>query len=335
MIFQSAIRNLKSAIPHRGYLFVASAAFLWGTLGLFFRILHDQFGFSALAVAFLRASSSAVVLVLVLMLTRRELLRIPLRAIAFFIAFGFCGITAFYFFYTQAVIETSVTTAVVLLYTAPAFVSVIAWRAWNEPMTSRKIIALILAFVGCALIARAYDLASLRFNAVGLAFGLGAGFTYALYTVFSKFALAQHSSLTAVTYALLFGTLFLALFQSLNDFQPLIRNPVAWIFLLALVLGPTLGAYVLYNLGLRRVPASNASLIATLEPVVASVLAFLFLGERMELAQVFGGLMIIGGAVWLGIGNEVDLQSQQIQEQDRSQNNHGEFKVDDSAQTIP
>lgn len=290
---------------------------------------------TALTVAFLRAGISAVILVTLLTLTRRELLRIKLRALAFFVAFGFCGVAAFYFFYTQAVIETNVTTAVVLLYTAPVFVSLIAWRAWKEPLTARKLVAIALAVVGCALIVRAYDFASLRLNAIGLAFGFGAGLTYALYTVFSKFALSQHSSLTAITYALLFGALFLVPFQSFDNFLPLIRQPAAWIFLLALALGPTLGAYALYNAGLKRIPASNASLIATLEPVVASALAFFVLGERMEFAQLFGGLMIVGGAVWLSVGKGSGSQSKQIHEQHRAQTDHGEFKIDDSAQTIP
>ncbi len=295
--FQSAIRNQQSP-SFKGYLFVALAASLWGSLGIFFRILHDNFGLSALSVAFLRASIAAVVLLVAIAITGRELLRIPLRAIAFFVAFGFCGVAAFYLFYTQAVIETNVTTAVVLLYTAPAFVSLIAWRAWKEPLTTRKLFAIALAFIGCALIARAYDVASLRLNALGLAFGLGAGFTYALYTVFSKFALAQYSSLTTLAYALSFGALFLAPLQSFDAFSPLVEKPQSLIFLIALVLGPTLGAYMLYNAGLQRVPASNASLIATLEPVVASALAFLFLAERLEWLQIVGGLLVGAGAAW-------------------------------------
>ena len=284
----------------RGYLLVAAAAGLWGTLGLLFRALHDAFGLSALTIAFLRAGIALTILVVVLAIIRPRLLQVPLRALPFFAVYGFCGVAAYYFSYTQAVIQTTVTTAVVLLYAAPAFVTLIAWRVWGEPLGARKIIALALAFVGCALVARAYDPAQLSLNLIGLGFGLAAGFTYALYTVFSKSALQRFSLWTALTYALLFGTLFLAPLQTLDDFAPLLQ-PGAWAFLLALAVGPTLGSLALYSAGLRRVPASNASLVATIEPVVASTLAFIFLGERLEFLQMVGGAMVIAGAVWLSL----------------------------------
>ncbi|MDE3088097.1 MAG: EamA family transporter [Chloroflexota bacterium] len=282
----------------RGYLLVAAAAGLWGTLGLLFRALHDTFGLAALTIAFLRAGTAFTILIVVLAIVRPRLLKVPLRALPFFAIYGFCGVTAFYFSYTQAVIQTTVTTAVVLLYTAPAFVTLIAWRVWGEPLGARKITALVLAFVGCALVARAYDPARLGLDVIGLGFGLAAGFTYALYTVFSKSALERFSVWTALTYALLFGALFLAPLQMPESFAPLLQ-PGAWLFLLALAVGPTLGSLALYSAGILRVPASNASLVATIEPVVASSLAFLFLGERLELLQMVGGAMVVAGAVWL------------------------------------
>ncbi|MBI5301290.1 MAG: EamA family transporter [Chloroflexi bacterium] len=281
----------------RGYVFVLLAAILWGTLGIFFRSLYDDFGLSGLTIPFLRAVLTGAILLTWVALTQPRLLRIPRRAIPFFIAYGFCAVAAFYFTYTNAVIQTSVTTAVVLLYTAPAFVTLMAWRAWREPLNARKVLALVLAFAGCAFVARAYDLSQLRLNAVGILLGLGAGFTYALYTIFSKFALAEFESLTALVYALLIGALFLAPFQSFDAFAPLAQRPAVWLSLLGLVLGPTIGSYVFYNIGLKHVPASNASLVATIEPVIASALAFILLGERVEVLQILGGVMVIGGAV--------------------------------------
>jgi drug/metabolite transporter (DMT)-like permease len=209
------------------------------------------------------------------------------------------GVGVFYFVYTQAILVTNVTTAVVLLYTAPAFVTLMARRVWGEPLATRKLLAIGLAFAGCALVARAYDLTQLRLNGVGLLFGLGAGFTYALFTMFSKAGMKQFSTWTLTTYELLFGALFLLLFQNIHDLAIVIQQPTAWIFLLGLVLGPTLGAITAFNLGVREVPASNASVVATIEPVMASLLAFVVLGERLEGWQMLGGAMVIAGAVWL------------------------------------
>lgn len=281
----------------RGYLFVILAAILWGTLGLLFRTLHDGFGLSGIAIAFLRATVSFAILFTALAFTRRDLLKISRAAIPFFLAYGFVGVAAFYFTYVNAVIQTSVTTAAVLLYTAPAFVTLIAWRVWRESLNARKVVALALAFVGCAFVARAYDPNALQLNSIGIALGVGAGLTYALYTIFSKFALARFSSWTALTFALCTGAIFLAPLQNWNEFAPLAQDPRVWIPILALAIGPTLGSLAFYNAGLQRVPASNASLVANIEPVVASVIAFVILGERMELLQMIGGVMVIGGAV--------------------------------------
>jgi len=285
----------------RGYFFVMLAACLWSTLGLFFRALHDNYGLSALTMAFLRASIAFVISISAMAVVRPRLLKNSPRALGFFVLYGFCGVAAFYLSYTQAIIQTSVTTAVVLLYTAPMFVTLIAWRVWGEPLNARKIIALVLAFVGCALVARAYDPTQLSINLIGIGFGLAAGFTYALFTVFSKAALKQYSSWTALTYALLFGALFLLPLQTPQSFSALAEQPTVWILLLGLALGPTLGAFASFNAGLREVPASNASLVATIEPVVASALAFLVLGERLEHMQIVGGGMVIAASVWLNL----------------------------------
>ncbi|MBM3129751.1 MAG: EamA family transporter [Chloroflexi bacterium] len=283
----------------RGYIFVIVAAALWSMIGLLVRVLHDQFGLPALTIAFLRAGVGALIALSALLIARRDLLRVPRRALARLALYGAIGIGAFYWLYAQAIVQTTVTTAVVLLYTAPAFVTLIAWRVFGEVLDARKLLALALAFGGCALVARAYDPAQLSLNWVGIAFGLGAGFTYALFTIFGKLVVQRFSPWTALTYQLFFGALFLAPLQTWDAFAPLIEFPHAWIYLLALVLGPTLGAIWFFTAGLGSVPASNASILATIEPVMASVLAYIVLGERLEVWQMIGGGMVIGGVIAL------------------------------------
>lgn len=299
MVFLRAPMN-QSAL--RGYLFVVIAAMLWSTIGLLVRVLHDEYGLPALTLAFLRAGVAAIIALGVLVLARRDQLRVTRRGLGLFVVYGVIGIGAFYWLYANAIIQTSVTMAVVLLYTAPAFVTLIAWRVWGDALDARKLGALALAFGGCALVARAYDPAQLSLNLIGILFGLGAGFTYALFTIFSKMIVERYSPWTALTYELLFGALFLAPLQTRDAFAPLLTHPQTWLFLLGLAFGPTLGAIWFFTAGLRSVPASNASIVATIEPAMASVLAFVILGERLEVLQMIGGGMVIGGAVWLNAG---------------------------------
>jgi len=269
MVFLRAPMN-QSAL--RGYLFVVIAAMLWSTIGLLVRVLHDEYGLPALTLAFLRAGVAAIIALGVLVLARRDQLRVTRRGLGLFVVYGVIGIGAFYWLYANAIIQTSVTMAVVLLYTAPAFVTLIAWRVWGDALDARKLGALALAFGGCALVARAYDPAQLSLNLIGILFGLGAGFTYALFTIFSKMIVERYSPWTALTYELFFGALFLAPLQTPDAFAPFIQHPQAWLYLLGLVFGPTLGAIWFFTAGLRSVPASNASILATIEPVMASVL---------------------------------------------------------------
>ena len=282
-----------------GYLLVVGAAILWGTLGIFFKYIINTYGLSPLTLAFFRAALAFLGLLAGLGLLNRSLLRLDPRDLPFFALFGLVSVAGLYICYAYAVHLTTVATAVVLLYTAPAFVTLIAWRAYGEPLTRRKGRSLLLTFAGCVLMARAYDPGQLRLNLPGLAFGLGSGLTYALYTIFGKQALRRHSPWTAVTYALGFGTAFLLPLQSPQPLRFALQTPSLWWLLAAVSLGPTVGAYILYTTGLRHVQASAASIVATLEPVTAAILSFLLLGERFSPPQALGGVMIIAGVILL------------------------------------
>ncbi|MBI4674654.1 MAG: EamA family transporter [Chloroflexi bacterium] len=279
---------------------------LWGTIGIFFSVLHFTFGMSAIAIGILRAGLAALILASVLAIWKRERLR-PSRALLVpYMLFGLSGIAAFYVLNTQAVILTNVATASVLLYTAPAFVTLVAWRLWNEPLTPRKIGAVIIAFIGCALVARVYDSHALQLSVGGVLVGAAAGLTYGMFTLFSKYLAARASPWTTVFYSLLFGTLFLLPLQFIPlpgidapNYSALFSQPGAWIALLGLCLGPTLGSYALYNAGLRTVSASVASVIATIEPVVAGIAGYFVFGQTLEALQIIGAVLIVGAALSL------------------------------------
>jgi drug/metabolite transporter (DMT)-like permease len=277
---------------------------MWGTIGIFFTLLHFTFGLSALAIGFLRAAIAALFLVVGSALWRRDALRLPRSLTRVYVLFGLFGVAFFYVLNTQAVILTNVATASVLLYTAPAFVTLFAWRLWGEPLTRTKLSAVAAAIAGCALVGRAYDPGALVLNGWGVLVAASAGLAYALFTIFSKFLSTRAAPLTTVTYSLIFGALFLLPLQFIRvpgmdeaGYDVLLHNPVAWVALLGLCLGPTLGSYALYNAGLVTVEASVASVIATIEPVVAGVAGLLVFGQTLEPAQIIGACIIIAAAL--------------------------------------
>ena len=284
-----------------GYIMVLGAAALWATIGLFYKALTGSCGLSPLTVAFFRAALSFLILLTVLALRRWAWLRVARRDLPFFALFGLVGIAVFYILYVYAVHLAGMAMAVVLMYTAPAWVTLIAWRFFGEGLDKPKLIALVLAFGGCVLVARIYDPAQVRLNAGGILFGLGAGVTYGLYTIFNKQALRSYNPWTTMVYALGFGMAFLLPLQSPSTLATALRQPtLLWLALLAL--GPTLGAALLYAMGLERLPASVVSIVATLEPAIAAVLAVVVLGETLTVPQALGALSIVSGVIFLSVG---------------------------------
>ena len=286
-----------------GYLAVTGAAALWGTLGVFYHYLVGVYGVAPLEVALLRAAISAIVLGTVLALRtalwRPTLLHLQARDLPFFAAFGFFGVTAFFTVYVRAIRLAGPTTAAVLLYTAPAWVTIIAWRVFGEPLTRVKLTALGLALVGCALVSGSYDPAQLKLRTAGILFGLASGLTYGLYTLFNKQAVRRYSPWTAMFYALASGGLFLLPWQSQARLVAVVSQPAVALWLLALALGPTLGAYLLLGKSLEQLPASVVSIIATSEPVIAALLAWSVLGQALTLPQMVGGGAVLASVFLL------------------------------------
>lgn len=286
-----------------GYLLAIGAAGLWATLGLFYGDLTGRFGLSPLTVAFFRAGLSFLLLLPVWAAQRRNWAQLKLGDLPLFFAFGLIGIAGFYVVYVYAVVHAGMAVAVVLLYTAPAWVVLISRRFLGERIGKATLVALVLAISGCALVAQVYDPARVRLNALGVAFGLGAGISYAMYTVLTKVALRRHRPWAVVFYSLGFGALVLLPFQSPEAIWHALRGG-AFPFLFSLSLGPTLGAAFLYALALRRLPASIAGTVATLEPVMGIALAMGVRNEPVALPQLLGAGLIIAGVVILSLHGE-------------------------------
>lgn len=282
----------------RGYLFVLLAAALWATLGVIYKYLAGSYGLPPLAVAAFRAGLGGLLLLTGLVALRRSWLRLNRQGVQVVVLYGIFGIALFYATYINAILSVGVAVAAVLLYTAPAWVALIAWRFLGEQLTRVHVLALLLALSGTALVAQIYQPDTLRLNALGIVWGLLAGLTYALWSVFNKIGIRHTNPWTLQCYGMLVGSAVLLLVQPLEPITGAHQSPGALVWLFVLAIGPTVGASVAYAAGVRTVPVSVASLVATLEPVLAAILAFLILGETLAAGQVAGGALILL-AVWL------------------------------------
>ena len=188
----------KSTGQLTGTLCVTLAGILWGCIGIFIR--HFSLTLTSMQIVTIRTLLTVAILFIILLIFKRDMLKIKLRDIWCFIGTGVCSIIFFNYCYFRCMSMTSLSVAAVLLYTAPAIVMIISSIVFKEKVTVQKISALLLATLGCVLVSGITGTNAL-ISKEGILVGLGAGLGYALYSIFSRAALNRgYKSLTIIPY---------------------------------------------------------------------------------------------------------------------------------------
>ena len=279
-----------------GFLAVGVAASIWGTLGFFAKILYAE-GVSFEALVAVRASVGwAAMLLFVLLTWGVKGLRVTGRDFLFLVPLGLVGIGAFYLLYFFTVRESTVGTAAILLYSSPAFVALLAWIFLKETLGPLRLLALALTFGGIFLVVGGYHPGALEISLPVLATGLLSGLTYGLYSIFGKPLAGYLEPAIILSYALGFGSVLLML-AALPTFHTLVGlSSGSYALLVILAVVHTALAFGLYTVGLKRLDAGQAAIVATVEPVVAGAIGVVLLGEELTALKVIGALLVLAGA---------------------------------------
>ena len=271
---------------------VILAGCLWGTMGIFVRHLN-AIGLEAMEIVEARAVLTAAAMFAALVLFRRDLLRVNIRDLWVFAGGGIVSVILFNFCYFQTIQRASLSTAAILLYTSPVFVLLLSVPLFGEKLTKKKILCLMMAITGCAL---SSGLAGgMALSPMTLLFGLGSGFGYGLYSIFSRFALQKgYHPITITAYIFLFGALG---GLPLTDFGQLVRVAGAdgsnLAYLGAYTLVTTIVPYISYTTGLQQVENGVAAVLACIEPVMATVFGIFFFSEMPDLSGWLGILLVL------------------------------------------
>lgn len=280
----------------RGYLFILIAAALWGVIGPISRLAFQE-GVAPLEVAFWRATLTWLFFAVHALLTRR--VRMAPRDLPMAAVFGLTGVTCFYGSYQLAVRGGGAALAAVLLYTAPAWVAIMSRIVFKERMTAVKLIALALTLLGVAGVSAGGDAgAAVAAGPAALGAGLAAGFCYALYYIFGKHFSGRYTSPNLFLYLLPIGALGLLPWVEFSH-----KTPTAWLALFLLALLSTYGAYYCYYIGILHLEATRAAITATMEPVIAAIVAFFWWGEFFTPLGYLGSALILASVllmVWDG-----------------------------------
>ena len=269
-----------------------AAASLWATFGLFAKNLYAA-GFSALELATIRAWLGWLGIALVA-LPRFRRLRISRRDVPFFALYGVLAFALFEVLYLLTLQRTSVAISAALLYTAPAFVVLISTALWKERLPLLHWGALVLVLAGVVLVtgaASAVLQGDVPLSTTAVLTGLGAGLGYGLYTLISKVAAQRYEDpIFSLFWMLLFAALALTFVAPPWNMSG--NAGSAWPALIGLGIFPTVLPYLLFLQALHWLRASTASMLASVEPVVAAVLAALLLDEVLDAPRLIGVALI-------------------------------------------
>ena len=272
---------------------IIAAAALWGCIGVFLKLLTAA-GLSAMEGVALRSGVSALLYGLFLALTDRKALKISPRHWYYFYGSGVCSLVFFNWCYFSAIATSSMSVAAVLLYTAPVFVVLMSAPLFGEKLSRRKLLAALVAFMGCAFVSGVVGGAG-RLSLTGILFGLGSGIGYALYSIFGRYALERgYGSATISFYTFVFALIPTFLLADTGAaISALTGSPGQFAFLAALILMVTLAPYLLYTKGLQGLENGTASILASIEPVVATLVGLAVYSEKLGVWNILGIALVL------------------------------------------
>lgn len=277
---------------------ILAAAALWGVIGLWNRKLMAA-GLSPYSIVVVRNLGGMALLVLFFAVKDRSVFQVERRCLKYFFGTGVVSVLLFTVCYFSCQKLCSLAAASILLYTAPSFVVLLSAALWKEPVSGKKLLALLLTLLGCACVCGVFD-RGLSVTLPGILLGLGSGFFYALYSIFGRYALAHCPPLTVTVWTFLFaGPASLVLLRPAELGAAFGGNPGLLGTALALAAFSTAAPYILYTWGLARMEPGRASILASLEPVAATLTGVLAFGEPLGPLTVLGILCVLAGVIIL------------------------------------
>lgn len=285
-----------------GYAAAVGAGTLWGTTGPLSTALYAE-GAALTGVGFWRVAVATAVLLAVGLL-RRDLLRVDGRGL---LAVGLGGgalVALFEVAYQYAIAGAGVAGAATLLYTAPLLVAVLGHLLLGERLTTSRVGLALLVLVGVFFTVRGGEGVEALFASraaglvAGVTGGLLAALAYAGTTLLARWAVPRYGSSRVLFLELAGGTAILALFLPAIGQAPALPDSISgWTYVGLLSLGAVLGANYLFFGALKRIDAAPAAVAATIEPVIATLLALVFFGQALSGSGWAGLALVLVGVI--------------------------------------
>jgi drug/metabolite transporter (DMT)-like permease len=290
--------------PALGYAMVLTAATLWALNGTVSKVILQSGGVTSERLVQVRSTGAFLLLFGVLLFWRRRTLRVSVGELPFLAVFGVCGLALVAWFYFVAIERLEIGVALLIQYVAPVLVALYARYVLHEPVRRRIWAALALSLIGLSLLLQLWN--GLELDGIGVLASIGAAFTFALYILMADRGVRRRSTSSLLTYGFLFAALFWAILQPWTSFPwELLDDSVSllgrlesvelpvWLLMGWMVVLGTIVPFGLLVGSLRHIRPTRAGILAMFEPVAGTVIAYAWLGEKLDPVQLLGAAVVL------------------------------------------
>jgi drug/metabolite transporter (DMT)-like permease len=293
-----------------GYGLVLAAIVLWSVNATMAKIVVDSGGLTPLRLAEIRGTGAAILLFGGVALFAPRTLPVTRSELGYLAIFGICGLAFVHFFYFTAITHLDIGIALVIQYLAPVLVALWARFFVHEPVRRRLWVALALALAGLILVAQIWNGGG-TLDGVGVAAALAGAFAYALYILMAEHSVrGGRDVFSLLAWGFLFAALFWAVVQPWWSFPRGVLTSDAsllgrlddyslpvWLLIAYIVVLGTVVPFILMITALRHIRATRATVVAMVEPVLAGLVAYAWLGEEISAEQIAGGILVLAAIV--------------------------------------
>ena len=280
-------------------MLIILAGTCWGVISIFINYLSDA-GLGEMQISFLRQLFAVLVFALIMLVRDRAKFRIPLKDLGLLMLVGLVNGVMFNFLYFYTIVHSRASIAVVLLYTSPVFVMILARVFFKEKITGLKFIALVLTVIGCVLVTGVIGEGYTPPPAAILT-GVLTGLAYALNNILTSAAVKKNDPLTVTFYTLFFSFLFLIPFSGWNSLTSLCgANPMILLVAFLMCIVTAVLAQYFFSVGLGLIESGKAAIYGATEPIVGSLVGILIFHEESNFMKIAGIIMVIAAILLIG-----------------------------------
>ena len=292
---------------NKSILLIIVAGLMWGTSGIFVHYL-SPYGITAFQMTAIRGCVSVLAIGTYMLITARKMITriftLKLRDLPLVAGVGFSMFSAAACYYVSMQL-TSIATSVILMFTAPLFVTCYSVIFLKEKLDVKKVLSIISIFVGCAFVSGVVG--GIKMNFLGIVIGFMSAIALSAYNILTKAVVKRNiTPISGTFYCYVFMSIFALLISKPQNIIIVAMNNSITVTLLMLGLGIFTFAlpYFMYTVALKHVSVSLATNLSVIEALAATVYSAVLFKENLNVYQIVGIALIIGAVIVLGRSEE-------------------------------